>query len=156
MSGTAIAVVYSSEGFAIAADGREMRDAEVNTDDRQKIFAIEPEETLAYALAGSAIITHTTATTQYNLEADVARAVQQAISGDALTFGGYLDNVRSVVYEGLRAAKESGTVDTYPNLDGQGTIATLIIAGYYKGQAVDAAVQITHKDQCLRLPFPIP
>jgi hypothetical protein len=59
---TAIARIYTPEGFVIAADGRKTRSGDpsgIIRDSQQKIFSIEqPGRRLAYAFAGAVELTH--------------------------------------------------------------------------------------------------
>ncbi len=90
---TAIARIYTSEGFVIAADGREWNPAnqEQVSNSARKIFSVEqPRRQLAYAIAGAIRIPQIgTGETLFDFVSETARAIDKltgSVNPDLLSF----------------------------------------------------------------------
>lgn len=152
MSGTAIAIAYSPEGFAVAVDGRQHQGDKIFSESTQKVFPTQGNgQVLGCALAGIVNV--------YNPDSmtvplfDFARVLREA--GHSLTAKNYanvliyLKRFASEVNKALARAKRNGIISEYIDEDGTGTIARAFLAGYYDRRPVVAAVRFFHRQQTL-------
>ena len=163
---TAIFILYTSQGFVIAADGRQMKDEGENRkpekDDVQKIFPIEnPGRSLAYALAGTASIADKNDKIVVDFSSEIAMAAKRFARRRPQDLMLYAQTLFQPVYKLLLKSKRSGRID-YPGHEEQSSstgfcepgtmIANLFLFGYYEGNPVYTCVRFFHRDQTLASP----
>lgn len=163
MPGTAIVAIYTPEGFAIAADGRDMelRDEGgsmrlvVTKNDAQKIFCTQGSPgTLACALTGHARFKNDTTGAEYDFDAEIKRAGERLLSpGAEIGFTGFVEGLCQTVNRALGEAKRKKVIDKFPD-DAKmtGFIAGVVLVGYYDGLPSAAMVMFLHRNQALTKP----
>jgi hypothetical protein len=156
---TAIAVDYSTSGFAIAADGRGRWFAEDATEDVsareqppavKKIFKIQNRHrVMAYALTGTGFSDDL----KFSL---IAKAKRSADSLAALDFDdprAYIRRFSARIKEAYERAKRAGQFRSFPTesssaIDGGlFQVARIIFAGYFDGEPFIGIGTIPHRDQ---------
>ena len=149
---TAIVTIHTEEGFVIAADGRRKQGARLITDSEQKFFPVQRKwDTLAYALAGI--------TTLYEDERfeslvfdfrEAARSSFTALSKvHPANFALFAERLSRRINKSLKKLSKDNPEVKYPNPDGKGTIAHLMLAGYYDRLPAMARIRFFHRNQKL-------
>jgi hypothetical protein len=163
---TAIFIMYTAEGFAFGADGRQCKDdRSVFNDEAQKVFSIvEPKRCLGYALAGTVVIPDRTNNwVIFNFNSEAPAAVQFLATKKPIDLEKYSREFAFWINDRLRnsmaVAKANGMAVHYPDnsgftYDGEAgnTIARLFLAGYYDAVPGWTLARFFHVDQRLEPP----
>jgi len=163
---TAVIIHYTADGFLLVADG--LSRCEVNgvfkphRDDEQKIFPIIGEQSkFAFAVAGTARFTPDGISDDvvfdfYSQVSRLAANLDRRKLRDGIE---YCDSLSASVRKSLKhstdAARRAGKKVTYPTKPDQfggGTIAHLILCGFYSGVPHGSAFRLFHRNQELALP----
>lgn len=163
---TAVFVMYTKEGFAFGADGRKTKDDGTIIDDRaQKIFQItEPRRCLALCFAGTVTLTSdTNGSLIFDFISQAQVAVKYLSARRPGTLEKYSRELAFLLYQTLRRemelAKARGSTQELPNdplfiYPGEkgGTIARLIVAGFYGGTPGWTMTRFFHVNQGVKPP----
>jgi len=159
---TAVALVYTDSGFAIAADGRctwsdESPEGETmrkhDTDTQQKIFkASWTGADIAYLLTGMVA--------NFNRSFDLVAETRQALgSVSDLPFGIGIEEFAARLNDACRNAKNDSRLPKYPvtphfaDKIEQCTIGNVVLAGYFRaGKPALVRVRLHHDNQTLAEP----
>ena len=147
---TAIIAIHTGEGFVIAADGRKKLGPRLITDSEQKIFPVQRKwDTLAYALAG--IITLYEDGTFESLVFDFRQAARSSFAAlskvHPLNFALFAEKLSRRINKALEKLGKDEPEVKYPDPDGKGTIAHLVVVGYYNRLPVMARIRFFHRNQ---------
>jgi hypothetical protein len=170
---SAVFIVYTKDGFVIAADGRrrkgELESAELLNDDELKIFKVEnPGRSLAYALVGTIGLGNANdpndPTPMVYLSSEIESTAKALANKRFVEPSFYVRNLCRPAHDKLLKAKEGGLIKYPVNSPEDGfnepgtTIARLFIVGYYEGTPVCFVVRFFHREQELGalVPSPIP
>jgi len=155
---TAIALTYTREGFAIAADGRERDGGKVITDSCQKIFLISDQNlALAYAFCGRVGWECDGGKTTVDLRPNIHNVLAQGSPVRHTNLLSYTTEFSEGVYGILRQLQSEQKLDPLPMkpLDRQGdayVIFTMFVAGYVHGKPAWNFVPFMHQNQQLLKP----
>jgi hypothetical protein len=151
---TAIVRIHTSEGFILAADGREKSSLTqaTNKDHEQKIFPIvNTGRTLAYALQGMAVLKDAD---KNSVIVDMATAVKESIesftqlrSRDNLNW--YASKISITVNQKLREQTRNLEGSPFPDVvqNDPGLIFQVFMCGYYRDKDSDLIIQFRHDNQ---------
>jgi hypothetical protein len=148
---TAIARIYTSEGFAIAADGRGHHgtDKTVATDSAQKIFTIStPDKSLAYAIAGTARLTLGEQT--FDFVSEIAKSIQTTDTSSAATLSEFVRMLCIPMEAELRSINVYPTDTPLPESQSMYAIAYVFFDGYYRGIPARVTAAFAHENQALQ------
>lgn len=158
---TAILIVYTPDGFVVAADRRKTRpDGTVVSDSIQKIFAFKGQP-VAYGLAGTVQFTRgDTEAIHFDFVCRTRAAVDAVSDRDPFSLKKHVRLSCAQINAELANAKSSGLIETYPDSvegtkpteDGGQTIAQALFFGYYKGTPEFICGRFGHHSQQLRPP----
>jgi hypothetical protein len=153
---TAIAMVYTNEGFVMGADGRKRRsDGEILTDSAQKVFPIDQSGVhVAYALAGSVGMTpneHDT-TVVFDFVTEIANALPAAHASGAKTLHDFVVALCAGAEAKLSDLKASGGIEKLPSdeLTGESVICRIFFNGYYRGTPGRVFATFFHDNQIMQ------
>jgi hypothetical protein len=142
---TAIARIYTPEGFVVAADGRTTRSdtLAVVCDSTQKVFRIEqPGRRLAYALAGAIQLTHVDGETiLFDFLSVVPMALDQLATERYKSLWHYADSLGERISDSLEHAKEISD-GLHPSTEGSET--HIFLDGYYEGRGKRLTLTFMH------------
>ncbi len=149
---TAIARIYTTEGFVVAADGRESLDEDrKRADDAQKIFPIKrPHINVAYSIAGAVEMASLDGRPPLNLIAQIENAWRALDQEPPDRFGDYIALLFAQVYKPLAQSRYN-----YPEKDKRHgvlgppiyEIARIFLDGYYRGFAASGEAALYHFDK---------
>ncbi len=148
---TAIAVLYASEGFVMAADGRSTSDDDAErfliTDKSQKIFSInDKSRTLAFSLAGLAA----SADGEFDAYKEAMKHASELADREFENLRDYAEEFYSRLNNSYNQAKDQGlifpTMNRLEELNAWG-ISTAVLAGYFRGQPSWTPAHFFHYDQ---------
>lgn len=155
---TAIGRIYTSEGFAVAADGRKSRRADNSAliDTAQKIFALnDSHRPIAYRFAGTVGLAPDDkpdeATVDFIIETQKALAIMDTDTPHSLKE--FVAKLCSEIESALRGAKSANAFQSYPEgppgseVPGSHIIAHILFDGYYRGFPGRVNATFVHKDQ---------
>lgn len=147
---TAIIAIHTEEGFVIAADGRRKQGTKLITDSEQKIFLVQRKwDTLAYALAG--ITTLYEDETLESLVFDFRQAARSSFAAlskvHPLNFALFAEKLSRRINKALEKLGKDEPEVKYPDPDGKGTIAHLVVVGYYNRLPIMARIRFFHRNQ---------
>lgn len=157
---TAVALVFTTAGCVIAADGRLRWGADSTadeitrireTDKQQKIFEItESDRLLAYALMGSI----TNKDGSFDLVREASKQKQELSQVRISSAQSYALEFSQGLKKALQKAKDDGRIAVYPNNEDcdpaeRFLIARVIFAGYFAGQPCQVTARLFHADQIL-------
>jgi len=164
---TAIFSMYTAEGFAFGADGRQCRaDGTVINEDAQKVFSIEePKRCLGYALAGVVVLTAEDGDTVFDFVSETPKAASFMTTRKPTGLTKYATELAYWLNQRLRnsvsAATRSGHIFRYPDIpqftytdqgERGGTIARIFLAGYYESAEGWTMMRFSHMNQALKPP----
>jgi hypothetical protein len=132
---TAIVRVYTSEGFAIGADGRKYDlETKESFDSTRKIFWIkEPDRILVYALAGTVEFTaEGTGKVLFSYNAAIGNAVQELAEQRHKSLWHYADAMKELLVDAASPFEE----EAQPTL--------IYLDGYYEGRPKRAHIRFFH------------
>jgi hypothetical protein len=146
---TAIAIPYSSFGFAIAADGRQRwghqpsRDALIRaseSDEVQKIFPVERREAVfAYTVSGDVAGRDRS----FDLAREVGEQLRQMQRNRFLTMRRFLEALARRMETSIHVALEEERIEEYPNCE-------ITFVGYFRGRPVLSNIQFQHRREVLQ------
>jgi len=146
---TAIAIPYTSSGFAIAADGRQQwehqpsRDAATRdneSDAAQKIFPIERRDaTFAFTVSGDVA----SRDRLFDLGAEVRNQLTQLQRTRFCRARGFMDALAERVVGAIESAKGEGRIEQYPESE-------IALAGYFRGSPCFVRIQFRRYGAGLR------
>lgn len=150
---TAIIVVYTREGFVVAADRRRTLPDGSFLDDATKIRHVEGT-TFAFAVAGTAQLTKDRTSTEvvFDLGDELLNAVGAVTLSAPFSLRKCVRLACARVNSGLAEWKARGCFDTYPkgaNPSNPGVIAEAFFVGYHKGAPSFVHAKFEHRDQQL-------
>jgi len=155
---SAILVLYATEGFLVAADGRMRMDGVVKSDSITKIFSIaQPGRSLCYAFGGSVGLTDKDdpEIVLFDFREEAIKIIESFARKqhpDLLSYGTelsmklcgrLLEAQSNDRLEKFKAAEKSGEIVL---------IACMFLGGYYNGQPSLICAQFMHKDQVILTP----
>lgn len=155
---TALAYLFSDEGFVIAADGQNTcvsaQGFEVLCDDKQKIFPIhDTDREAAFSLKGrTGLYDRTESHLAFKFTDIFVEAVEE-IRSEALSSGDFLSRVCTMVKDRLDSARRSVGIAKYGSrgrtrVSGrEHTIVSVRLDGYFSGHPVRAGAEFYHIDQ---------
>jgi hypothetical protein len=159
---TAIAVDYSTSGFAVAADGKARWVAEDDTDDvtarrdglaAQKIFTIrDRRRMMAYALSGTAY----SEDLRFSLVKEAERSAGLLSVLDFDDPRAYIRRFSAQIKQAYEQARRNGHFKTFSTDSasaiegGLFQIGRIIFAGYFDGEPFVGIATIAHKDQFIQ------
>jgi hypothetical protein len=152
---TAIARIYTSEGFAVAADGRGTTQSGIATDTAQKIFPIcDPNKSLAYSLAGTVGFTSNDGQTIFDFRSETAKALQATDTSGATTLDEYVTQLCVPIEATLRGLIDGEQSSNYPTGEpaaepGVYVIARIFFDGYYRDVPSQTTAIFQHKNGAL-------
>jgi hypothetical protein len=157
---TAIARVYTPEGFVVAADGRKINHSNPSDiqDTAQKILPVQSEWVdLACSFAGAVILTDDdTNESVFDFLPETARASQELTARSCQNVFDYAGRWSKLINAQLNAAKSTGRFREYPSIrlgDQRGsTIALVYLDGFYEGIPRRLLMRFFHEDQKLYVP----
>ena len=170
---TAIFIMYTNDGFAFGADGRQCKDnGAVVNDEAQKVFPIEePKRCLGYALAGAVVIPdEAEKCIVFDFVSETRKAVEFMATRKPDGLEKYSRELafwlKQRLEKAMSVAAAKDLVARYPESVGftyEGekgyTIARLFLAGYYDQIPCWTQTRFFHVDQKLKPPmvvaFPI-
>jgi hypothetical protein len=153
---TAIAMVYTNEGFVMGADGRKRRsDDVIVSDSAQKLFPIDQSGVhVAYALAGSVGITpsETDTTVVFDFVTEIANALPAAHASSAKTLRDFVVALCAGAEAKLSDLKANGGIEKLPSdeLTGESVICRLFFNGYYRGTPSRVFATFRHNNQIMQ------
>ncbi len=149
MPGTAIFVHYTREGFIIVADGRQGYEGEGGpppNEEQQKIFSIsDPGKTLAWAFFGYMQALGADNSILFNFH----EATRVSIDSLRRRRPANADQYMRLLGQQINDSLARSGVTTYPDADNEGSIAKLVLAGYYKRKRTLYEVRFFHRQQQL-------
>jgi hypothetical protein len=163
---TALARIYTPDGFVIAADGRACGDTFTNitTDDMRKIFGLESGgRKLAYSVTGTETLASDISKgaafsflKEFRCAADgINPALSRNLHGHCVRIG-------RNIHKALLCAKTSGKIGKYPSQcrkqeeEPGATIVRIFVDGYFNGQPSRVQMRFWHQDQALKEPDVVP
>jgi hypothetical protein len=163
---TAIARIYTPEGFVVAADGRAYNPEKrtVINETAKKIFQIRDlGRSIAYAIVGTVRIYQDGSNeTVFDLVTELAKAQAQLETTKSRNILGYAIRLSRPINELLKRAKDSGRITAYPTSDNPqvnergSTIAHVFLDGYYNDIPCRATIRFFHENQRLAQPEVLP
>lgn len=142
---TAIARIYTPEGFVVAADGRKIQSdtGAVISDSTQKIFGVEQHgRRFAYAFAGAVQLTGVDGETiLFDFLSAVPEALEQLTTERHKSLWHYADSLGEILSDSLERAKEVGD-GLDPSTEGSET--HIFLDGYYEGHPKRVSLRCSH------------
>lgn len=152
---TAIAIVGTSTGFILAADGRLAPVSEgappdegmlaLIGDHQQKIFEIsDSQKTMAYAIVGCVIDP-----SGFNLDKVIDTQIKRIRHRRFGDLRQYLTALGDKINSEINSAKQEGTLEAFPQVgkleqSAAWKFAKMLVAGYFEGQPVLCRVEFFH------------
>jgi hypothetical protein len=157
---TAIASAFTSEGFVIGADGRQLgKDKEIFTESAQKIFNLNYRHVdVAYAWCGETGVVNESTEVIYDLYAITRVALRSAVQLAGRQFPSFIQQSCTGIYEGIiksPVVRQITNSDSLPE-----SKARMLLNGYFDGQPFMAEFHVRETDrirvQAERVLMPIP
>ena len=153
---TAIARIYTTEGFVIGADGRKRRsDGVILTDSAQKVFPIkQPGIAVAYALAGSVAMTPNETDTNivFDFVPEIMNAIPSAVASGAKNLRDFVVALCVPLEAKLSDLKAKGGIEKLPSdeLTSENVICRVFFDGFYRGAASRVIATFSHDNQIIQ------
>ena len=144
---TAIASAFTSEGFVIGADGRQLdRDKKIFSESSQKIFNFKSRQVdVAYAWCGETSVISQSNEVIYDLYEITRVALTSAIQVLRTQFPLFIQQCRDGIYNGI---VKSPNVRQISNSDSsQESIARMLLNGYFYRQPFMAEFHVRQTDR---------
>lgn len=151
--GTAILRIYTLDGFIMAADGmrRSFHKGQVVTDKQQKIFVVEQSAGLvAYALTG--ITYFEDGQTTFSVSDAVGKIANELLMERFTHADRYAIKFGNMVRDALRQGQRDGKIQGFEDIGKPNLVVTIVLAGYLKGNAFMADIDLSHRKQRLQPP----
>ena len=157
---TAIASAFTSEGFVIGADGRQLgKDKEIFTESAQKIFDLNYRHVdVAYAWCGETGVVNESTEVIYDLYAITRVALSSAVQLAGRQFPSFIQQSCTGIYEGIiksPVVRQITNSDSLPEAK-----ARMLLNGYFDGQPFMTQFHVRETDrirvQAERVLMPIP
>ena len=152
---SAIAVIYTRDGFVLAADGRRSLDDDATeaaqfllSDMVQKIFPVEDRDrTLAYAITGLA----GSDDGKFDTYVEAAKQTERLSNLEFRNLDGYAEEFCRGLNKAFNLTKKQGHVPRFPQIKrlpqlGGWGIATAVFAGYFQGAPSWSYADFFHHD----------
>ncbi|MFY9560128.1 MAG: hypothetical protein WAQ52_07830 [Terriglobales bacterium] len=156
---SAILMMYTSEGFLVAADGRSRLDGKLLSDTTQKIFPIKQSgKWLAYALGGEVGLTDRDNAHEVLLDlreemAQGVRSLEMSSYSDLAFYGKKLSGrLRDAVVR-VQAGGRATPFRASEGKDEPAAVACLLMGGYFERKPSWITVQFSHQNQRLLQPL---
>lgn len=156
---SAILMMYTSQGFLIAADGRARLDKKVLSDTTQKIFPIqEPGRSLAYAFSGMVAFTDKddSAVILMDLRDEALKAIKSLRMSRHNGLASYAKKFADRLRDATAETQRSGRIEPFADGDSEnvpGFIACLFFAGHYESKPAWLTVQFIQQNQVILPPL---
>jgi len=144
---TAIASAFTSEGFVIGADGRQLdRDKKIFSESSQKIFNFTSRQVdVVYAWCGETSVVNQSKETLYDLNPITRIALSSAVQIELRQFPSFIQQCCAGIYEGII---KSSIVRQITNSDSTPeSKARMLLNGYFCGQPFMAEFQVRETDR---------
>ena len=157
---TAIASAFTSEGFVIGADGRQLgKDKKIFTESAQKIFNFNYRHVdVAYAWCGETSVVNESNEVLYDLYGLTGVALSSAVQLTRKQFAPFIQQSCLGIYEGIIKSpivRQIANSDSLPE-----SKARMLLNGYFDGQPFMAEFHVRDTDkirvQAERVLMPIP
>ena len=156
---TAISILYTPPGFAIAADGRtrDSEDHSIVSDSTQKIFAV-PGLQVGYALMGVIELSpEGSKEITFDFRSEIAASIRGLEGRTFERLYDYATALAGPINKRLADARRNGMIGPYPvqpsQIPGPGlAIAHVFLNGYYGDEPSRVDVRFFHEDQTLSDP----
>ena len=153
---TAIAILYSPEGFALAADGRGTTESGIATETAQKIFPIcEDGKKLAYCMAGHIGFISNDGRYVFDFRSETAKSLQETDTSGAKSLCEYVKLLCEPIEAKLRSVMDGENSSSYPTdapcpeEPETYVIARIFFDGYYRGIPAQATAVFRHENRTL-------
>lgn len=157
---TAIASAFTSEGFVIGADGRQLdRDKKIFSESSQKIFNFKSRQVeVVYAWCGETSVINQSKEILYDLYAITRTTLNSAVQIAPRQFPSFIQQCCAGLYEGIIKSpivRQITNPDSTPE-----SKARMLLNGYFDGQPFMAEFHVRETDrirvQAERVLMPIP
>jgi hypothetical protein len=157
---TAIASAFTSEGFVIGADGRQLdKDNKIFSESSQKIFNFKSRQVdVVYAWCGETSVINQSKEVSYDLYAITRIALSSAVQIARRQFPSLIQQCCAGIYEGIIKSpivRQIANPDSSPE-----SKARMLLNGYFYGQPFMAEFHVRETDrirvQAERVLMPIP
>lgn len=154
---TAIARIYTLEGFTVAADGLGIGSAlnRVN-ENAVKLFSVtDSDKALAYSMTGTVLFQRDEPPNEvlFDLAKELEAAVRTVDTSQAKTLSDFAQMICSHVENRLRTQIDGADSDAYPTNQplgaGRFVIATIFFDGYYRGIPSQLTATFLHENEKL-------
>lgn len=144
---TAIASAFTSEGFVIGADGRQLdRDKKIFSESSQKIFNFKSRQVdVVYAWCGETSVINQAKELLYDLYAITRIALSSAVQIAPRQFPSFIQQCCAGIYEGIIKSpivRQITNPDSAPE-----SKARMLLNGYFYGQPCMAEFQVRETDR---------
>ena len=159
---TAIASAFTSEGFVIGADGRQLdRDKKIFSESSQKIFNVQSRQVdVAYAWCGETSVVNQSKEVLYDLYQITRVALTSAVQVGRGLFPSFIQQSCEGIYDGII---KSPNVREITNSDSSTeSKARMLLNGYFYGQPFMAEFHVRETDRIrvqaenVSMPLPSP
>jgi|SRR5579872_5117925 len=159
---TAIASAFTSEGFVIGADGRQLdRDNKIFSESSQKIFNFKSRQVdVVYAWCGETSVINQSKEVLYDLYAITRTALSSAIQMARRQFPPFIQQCCAGIYEGIIKSPNVRQITNSDSL--AGSKARMLLNGYFYGQPLMAEFHVRETDRIrvhaenVSMPLPSP
>jgi hypothetical protein len=155
---SAILVLYTSEGFLVAADGRMRIDGVVKSDSMTKIFHItQPGRLLFYAFGGSVGLTdkEDPEIILFDFREEVLKVIASLAAKNHPELLAYGTELSMKLCCRLLEVQADDRIEPFKKAENPGSVvlvACMFLGGYYNGQPSLVCAQLLHRDQTVLPP----